>query len=34
MHFNKDGTIKPVPITFEGVKAQTVGQVSQPVEKK
>jgi beta-xylosidase len=24
MHFNKDGTIKPVTITFEGVKAQTV----------
>jgi beta-xylosidase len=26
MHFNEDGTIKPVTITFEGVKAQTVKQ--------
>jgi beta-xylosidase len=29
MHFNEDGTIKPVEITFEGVKARTI---DKPVE--
>jgi beta-xylosidase len=30
MHFNKDGTIQPVKITFEGVKAQTVQPTPTP----